>query len=133
MDRRGSGSGTRTIPNNQEVHVANTDVDAALWQEFHDLVNMSSRELGEWLAVEAADTDAEELPDRAGPETGRHVLAVLGKRRADLTRQDIELMEQVVATIRAERGEEPEPTAGDPGWRHRLMNLGHDPLKPVGA
>lgn len=113
--------------------MAHTDVDADLWQEFHDLVNMSSRELGEWLHTVSADPDAEELPDRAGPETGRHVLAVLGKRRADLTRADIELMEQVVATVRAERGEEPEPTAGDPEWRHRLMNLGHDPLKPVGA
>ncbi|MCW2503792.1 MAG: hypothetical protein JWO79_2076, partial [Actinomycetia bacterium] len=24
-----------------------------------------------------------------------------------------------------------ETTAGPPGWRHKLMNLGHDPLKPA--
>lgn len=113
--------------------MARTDIDADLWQEFHDLVNMSSRELGEWLQTASSGTDAEALPDQAGPEIGRHVLAILGKRRADLTPQDIECMERVVATIRQERGDEPEPTAGDPEWRHRLMNLGHDPLKPVGA
>lgn len=113
--------------------MANTDVDAELWQEFHDLVNMTSRELGEWLAVEAADTDVEELQDQAAPAIGRRVLAILAKRRADLTRDDIEVMEQVVATIRDERGEEPEPTAGEAEWRHRLMSIGHDPLKPVGS
>ena len=25
-----------------------------------------------------------------------------------------------------------EPTAGEAHWRHRLMSMGHDPLKPVG-
>jgi hypothetical protein len=24
-----------------------------------------------------------------------------------------------------------EPTAGDEAWRHRMMTIGHDPLKPV--
>jgi hypothetical protein len=23
------------------------------------------------------------------------------------------------------------PTAGDGAWRHRMMTIGHDPLKPV--
>jgi hypothetical protein len=40
-------------------------------------------------------------------------------------------MEEVVATVRAERGDEPEPTSGDADWRHHLMSLGHDPLKPT--
>jgi hypothetical protein len=35
----------------------------------------------------------------------------------------------VVDRIRAQRGEQPSSTAGDTGWRHSLMDLGHDPLK----
>ena len=59
------------------------------------------------------------------------MLEVLGKRRTDLTDDDIVVMRDVVEQIRAARGEEPEPTAGSEAWRHRLMSLGHDPLKPT--
>ncbi len=40
-------------------------------------------------------------------------------------------MRRVVDEIRAERREDLEPTAGEAHWRHRLMTLGHDPLKPA--
>jgi hypothetical protein len=113
--------------------VSHAEVSDDLWQEFHTLVNMTSRELGEWLRVQASDAVAEGLPDEDAPPVGQQVLAILGKRRVDLTNEDAQVMESVVATVRAERGPEPEPTAGDDEWRHRLMDLGHDPLKPVGT
>jgi hypothetical protein len=113
--------------------MANSEISDDLWEEFHRVVNMTSRELGDWLRAESAGAESESLPDQAGPAIGRQVLAILGKRRADLTPADLEAMEAVVATVRQERGEEPEPTAGDEEWRRRLMNLGHDPLKPAGA
>ena len=102
-----------------------------LWQEFHQVVNMTSRELTDWLRSDAASERAEALPDQAGDATGQQVVEILGKRRSDLTDDDIAVMEAVVATVRAERGDEPEPTAGDDAWRHRMMSLGHDPLKPA--
>ena len=111
--------------------MAQSHVDDELWEEFHRVVNMTSRELGDWLRLSDATLDAEPLPEQAGSEVGRQVLAILGKRRADLTREDVETMSTVVEEVRAERGEEPEPTAGDAEWRYRLMSLGHDPLKPV--
>jgi hypothetical protein len=58
--------------------MANSAVDDELWEAFHAAVNMTSRELADWLREERAGT---------------------------------------------------EPTAGDPGWRHSLMSIGHDPLK----
>ena len=57
------------------------------------------------------------------------MLEILGKRRADLTRDDVEVMRRVVEEVTTLRGEEPEPDAGDADWRHGLMNVGHDPLK----
>ena len=109
--------------------MAESKVDEALWEQFHEVVNMSSRELGDWLRESEAGTETEQLPDQAGPSVGREVLAILGKRRSDLTSEDAEVMAGVVDRVRTERGEEPEPTSGDAAWRHRLMDLGHDPLK----
>ena len=111
--------------------MADTKVSEELWQEFHRVVNMTSRELSDWLRVQAAGEDTEALPDRAGTSLGQRVLAILGKREVDLTDDDVRAMGKVVEIVRQERGEEPEPKAGDDHWRHRLMSIGHDPLKPV--
>ena len=110
--------------------MAESKVHDERWEQFHEVVNMTSRELSEWLRESEAGTDTEQLPDRAGPSVGRQVLAILGKRRSDLTAEDADVMAAVVDRVRTERGEEPEPTSGDAAWRHRLMDLGHDPLKP---
>lgn len=109
------------------------DVDDELWDEFHRVVNMTSRELSEWLRTRDAGEEVEELPDQAGTPTGQQVLAILGKRRGDLTAHDGDVMRRVVDRVHAQRRDDLEPTAGQPGWRRRLMSLGHDPLKPVSS
>lgn len=106
------------------------DIDPALWDEFHRLVNMSSRELADWLRTRSAHEETEALPDQAGSPTGQRVLHILRKRRVDLTEDDEKTMRRVVERIHAQRGEDLEPTAGQENWRHRLMTIGHDPLKP---
>jgi hypothetical protein len=105
-------------------------VDDRLWQEFHDAVNMTSRELQDWLRTAAADTDAEALPDQAGPELGRRVVEVLGKRRTDITDSDATVMTNVIDLVRREDPGPDGGSAGDRAWRRRLMTVGHDPLKP---
>jgi hypothetical protein len=107
------------------------EVDDELWQEFHTVVNMTSRELEDWLRTRSADEDDEALPDQAGTPTGRHVVQILGKRRVDLTEDDVRVMRRVVERVREQRRDDLEPTAGDAAWRHKLMSLGHDPLKPA--
>lgn len=110
-------------------------MDAAterLWDEFHRVVNMTSRELSEWLRTRSATPEDEEYPDQAGPHLGRRVLEILGKRKTDLLDDDLNVMQRVVDRVEAQRREDLEPTAGDARWRHRLMSLGHDPLKSAG-
>ncbi|MFE0452889.1 DUF3140 domain-containing protein [Streptomyces sp. NPDC058914] len=106
----------------------------ALWEDFHRVVNMTSQELAAWLRVRDADENAEPLPEEAGSPTGQHVLAILQKRRTDLTDDDIRVMRRVVDTVTAQTDLESEPeteeTAQDTRRRHRLMTIGHDPLKP---
>lgn len=110
--------------------MATTRVDEELWEEFHTVVNMTSRELADWLRADAASESTEELPDQAGSDLGRRVLGILGKRKADLTEDDVAAMTSVVDLVRRERRDDLEPTAGDESWRHRLMSVGHDPLRP---
>ncbi|MFI5684075.1 DUF3140 domain-containing protein [Streptomyces sp. NPDC051636] len=106
----------------------------ALWEDFHRVVNMTSQELAAWLRVRDADENAEPLPEEAGTPTGQHVLAILQKRRTDLTDDDIRVMHRVVDRVTdlvdLENEPEPERTPEDTRRRHQLMTLGHDPLKP---
>ncbi|KOG29387.1 DUF3140 domain-containing protein [Streptomyces resistomycificus] len=101
----------------------------ALWQEFHRVVNMTSQELAAWLRVSEATENAEPLPEHAGAPTGEHVLAILQKRRTDLTDDDISVMYEVVDTVTEETDAADAPEAEETR-RHRLMTVGHDPLKP---
>lgn len=106
----------------------------ALWEDFHRVVNMTSAELAAWLKVRDAAEDTEPLPEEAGSPTGQHVLAILQKRRTDLTEDDLRVMQKVVDTVDEQADLENEPeveeTAEDTRRRHRLMTIGHDPLKP---
>lgn len=105
-------------------------MSAELWDEFHRVVNMTSRELREWLNVDAAGEETEELPDKSGRPTGQRVLDVLSKRRTDLTEDDVQVMQRVCDIVRSQRSAELDPKAGGAEWRRGLMSIGHDPLKP---
>ncbi|MGW3622112.1 DUF3140 domain-containing protein [Streptomyces sp. NPDC000880] len=103
----------------------------ALWAEFHRVVNMTSQELSAWLTTydaDKADKSEQPLPEDDGSPTGLHVLGILHKRRADLTNDDINVMYEVVDAVGTQRHDD--PREGDPSLRHRLMSIGHDPLKP---
>lgn len=106
-------------------------VDDELWAEFHRVVNMTSRELEDWLRTRDAGPETEPLPDEAGPPTGHQVLGVLRKRRSDVDARDADVMRKVVDRVHAQRRDDLEPTAGESHWRRRLMSIGHDPLKPA--
>jgi hypothetical protein len=60
----------------------------ALWEEFQGVVNVTSLELGQWLSTAAAPGEEQ--------ETGEQVLAILRKRRSELTDEDIRVMYDVV-------------------------------------
>lgn len=110
--------------------MSHAEIDDQLWNDFHAEVNMTSRELRDWLETDAAGPEGEAMPDLAGNDRSRGVLSILGKRRTDLTTEDAAVMRSVLDEVRAARGEDRDPTSGDARWRHRLMSIGHDPLKP---
>ncbi len=112
-----------------------TEVDQ-LWEDFHSVVNMSSRELRDWLMVEAADEVTESLPDQLDSDQplGAQVLHILSKRKTDLTPRDLALMHEVCDLVHDIRGYVIEDAATyEEPLRRQLMDVGHDPLKSPGA
>ena len=112
--------------------MAESRVSDELWEEFHAVVNMTSRELTDLLRTEAAGEDGVAETGLPELEVGESVVAILAKRRTDLTPDDVDTMQLVVDQVRTIRGDEPEPEAYDDTVRRTLMLLGHDPLRPAG-
>lgn len=98
------------------------------WQEFHNVVNLTSRELGDWLGSQ------DDLAPRPGPKEppplGTAVLSILRKRKVDLTDDDLAVMTKVVDIVRDETdGISDQELTTDERRRRRLLNIGHDPLR----
>ena len=66
--------------------MAESRVSDELWNEFHQLVNMTSRELEEWLRTDSAGEVTEPAPEDTGHELGEHVVHILGKRLPEYRR-----------------------------------------------
>jgi hypothetical protein len=101
------------------------------WETFHDLVNMTSPELRDWLlnTPDGVDTYAPE-PDIDIHALGLQVLQLKQKRRMDLTGTDLDTMRQVIDLIEGRLQNAPESDIQDDPWRDTLMTLGHDPTRP---
>ncbi len=102
-----------------------------LWQEFHATVNMTSEELRGWLLTDASGETA--MPADPGlelPELGTKIVQLLRKRKVDLTSDDLAVMEQVADYVAERKANPPADGERDEEWRHSLMNVGHDPLRP---
>ncbi|WP_432051101.1 DUF3140 domain-containing protein [Verrucosispora sp. NA02020] len=100
-----------------------------LWEDFHAEVNVPSEQLRQWLLTRGSGEEAfGPDPDLNLPEPGRQILAVLRKRKVDLTPEDVEVMREAVERIRSLTAEKPRRGNADDGWRHSLLDLGHDVL-----
>jgi len=113
--------------------MAESHVTDELWEEFHAVVNMTSRELTDWMLTESSGERVAEAGGTPELEVAEQVVAILGKRRTDVTPDDVDTMRHVVEQVRTIRGDEPEPQAYDDDVRRLLMSFGHDPLKPTDA
>ena len=113
--------------------------DDAVRREFDASVNMTRRELERWLdsdesrSVGVTGTARKTDPsggESVGHESGRKIVTILGKKKADLGEDDYAHMRKVNGYIKRHLAQRPEkePVEGS-RWRQSLMNWGHDPLK----
>jgi hypothetical protein len=105
--------------------------DEQVVQEFDEAVNMSSKELEEWLETEESKEVGQKDGggESKGHESGRKIVEVLRKDESDYTEDDLDHMRRVVSYVHRHQAQRPKGDVEDSSWRYSLMNWGHDPLK----
>ena len=104
---------------------------AQIRSDFHEAVNMTPREIEEWLETrESRAVGQKKTPgsESVGHRSGRRIVALLRTTVADLDDDDYAHMRKVVGYVRRHGAQEPANTVTSP-WRYSLKNWGHDPLK----
>lgn len=104
------------------------------YQEFSDAVNMTRKELEDWLGTDEAQSagQSDDGGESKGHASGRHIVEILDKKKADLTDADYSHMEKVngyVARHLKQRPDKSDEELAGMKWTYSLRNWGHDPLK----
>ena len=105
------------------------------WKRFKKAVNMTPAALEKWLdgddskRVGWKGADGKGSDESVGHKSGKRIVAIKRKTKADLTDADYRHMRKVVAYVARHSAQGPEGDARDSDWRYSLMNWGHDPLR----
>ncbi|MBY4011775.1 DUF3140 domain-containing protein [Rhodococcus fascians] len=107
------------------------DDDSDVKTEFDDLVNMTAKELDEFLGTDDSKDvgQKKEGGESTGHESGRRIVEILKTKKADLSDEDYEHMRKVVGYCKRHLAQRPDGDITDTKWRYSLMNWGHDPKK----
>ncbi len=114
--------------------------DDSAYKEFGDAVNMTKGELSKWLDTDESKSvgmkaDGEKKTDKGGGESrghesGRMIVTLLDKKKADLDEDDLAQMKRVAGYVHRHLAQgPPKDDVEHSRWRYSLMNWGHDPLK----
>ena len=100
-------------------------------EEFDDAVNMSRKELEDWLQTEESQSvgQSDGGGESKGHESGRKIVEILGKNKSDYTDEDVDHMRRVVSYVHRHQAQKPNSDVENSSWRYSLLNWGHDPLK----
>ncbi|MVO90423.1 MULTISPECIES: DUF3140 domain-containing protein [Streptomyces] len=96
--------------------------------DFGDAVNMTPDRLRKWLATdESKSVGQSDGGESVGHASGRRIVTLLEKKRADLTDDDLAHMRKVVGYVHRHLKQRPSGDVTETPWRYSLMNWGHDP------
>jgi hypothetical protein len=100
-------------------------------EEFDEAVNMTPKELEEWLQTEESRSvgQSDGGGESKGHESGRKIVEILKKNKTDYSNDDVDHMRRVVSYVHRHQSQKPEGDVKDSNWRRSLLNWGHDPLK----
>ena len=100
-------------------------------REFADAVNMTASEIEKWLDTDESKGvgDKSGAGESTGHASGRRIIGILRKKKADLTDGDRGHMGKVVGYVHRHLAQRPSGDVSDTPWRYSLMNWGHDPEK----
>src|SRR5262249_21137814 len=118
-------------PHQEAAPMSANETDAEIKTDFFRLVNMTPAVLEKWLATKEAKEVGWDSGDgeSIGHKSGKRLIAIQRKKRADLSAADYRHMRKVVGYIKRHMAQRPRKDVRDTPWRYSLMNWGHDPLK----
>lgn len=105
--------------------------ETEVYAAFKDAVNMTPAELREWLESDESKQVGQKASagaESVGHDSGRKIIQILDKKKADLTDADEEHMRKVVGYVHRHTAQRPKGDVSETPWRYSLMNWGHDPL-----
>ncbi|WP_442932295.1 DUF3140 domain-containing protein [Micromonospora sp. NBC_01699] len=105
---------------------------ADVYRDFTDAVNMKPGELETWLDTDdskAVGQHSRGGGESVGHESGRRIIGLLRRKRAELTDRDYAHMRKVVGYVHRHMAQRPRGDVSRTRWRFSLMNWGHDPLR----
>src|ERR671916_1141765 len=90
--------------------------DEQVVEEFDETVNMSRKELEEWLETEESKEVGQKDGggESKGHESGRKIVEILGKNESDYTDEDIEHMRRVVSYVHRHQAQGPKAMSRTP-------------------
>ena len=111
--------------------MAKDDYRQQIVEEFDETVNMTRKELEEWLRTDESKSvgQSDGGGESKGHESGRRIVDIKRKKKSDYTDDDVEHMKRVNGYVKRHLGQGPENDVENSKWRYSLMNWGHDPLK----
>ena len=89
--------------------------------EFGDAVNMTRKELEDWLGTEESQSVGQGNGESSGHESGRKIVKLLEKTKSDYTDDDVEHMKKVNSYVRRHLGQGPKDNVEDSKWRYSLV------------
>ena len=109
--------------------MAEDDDRQQIIDKFNDSVNMTRKELEDWLQTEESKSVGQGEGESKGHKSGRRIVELLEKNKSDHTDDDVEHMKRVNSSVKRHLGQGPKNNIENSNWRYSLMNWGHDPLK----
>ncbi|MDZ4878525.1 MAG: hypothetical protein CLLPBCKN_007960 [Chroococcidiopsis cubana SAG 39.79] len=106
------------------------DVNSAI-AEFHQVVNMTPKELESWLKTEESQAVGQRKDDdeSTGHKSGRRIVELLQKKEDEYTEDEISHMKKVISYVYRHSAQKPSHDIENSRWYYSLKNWGHDPLK----
>ena len=112
------------------------DDHETIWKDFGEAVNMTPAELEKFLGTDESKEvgwkgeDGDGAGESVGHKSGKRIVEIKRKKKADLTDDDYAHMKKVVGYVHRhlKQGGPADDKEHSP-WRYSLMNWGHDPLK----
>ncbi|WP_295661211.1 DUF3140 domain-containing protein [uncultured Nocardioides sp.] len=103
-----------------------------VWEDWKDAVNMTAKELEEFLDTEESQSVGDKGDgggESTGHRSGRRIVEILRSKKAELGDDDAAHMRKVVGYVHRHLAQRPSGDVTDSAWRYSLMNWGHDPQK----